>query len=192
MLPPTIPTSFVPHSASASSRRFHIDFTNIFSLISYIILSIVFVLAIGVFLYSQVLSRAQLSKDQELAEAEASIDPATAEEFVRLRNRLTSSEKLLSNHVAFSEFFASLGTLMPATIRFSSMHLSLGDNGAVKFDGSGVAKSFNALSSASTAFAKDGRIKDAIFSNIVVNPKDNSVSFMLVASLDPKLVVFSP
>ena len=57
--------------------------------------------------------------------------------------------------------------------------------------GSGTAKSFNALAVISTTFATDNRIKEAIFSNIVVN-KDNSVSFALSASLDPKLVAFSP
>ena len=36
-------------------------------------------------------------------------------------------------------------------------------------EGAGVARSFNALAAASAAFAADGRIKDAIFSNININ-----------------------
>ena len=53
-----------------------------------------------------------------------------------------------------------------------------------------MAKNFNALAFASSEFARDGNIKDAIFSRLVVN-KDNSVSFSLTASVDPKLVAFS-
>ncbi|OGG93805.1 hypothetical protein A2609_00975 [Candidatus Kaiserbacteria bacterium RIFOXYD1_FULL_47_14] len=192
MLPPTIPTSFVPRSASTASHRFHTDFTGVFDLLMYIALGISFILAIVVFSYGRILSASQSAKDTALAQAESAINPATVEEFVRLRDRLALGNTLLAGHTAFSKFFSSLGTLMPATVRFSLLHLSFDDKGKVKFEGSGVAKNFNALAAASTAFAQDGRIKDAIFSNIVVNPRDNSVSFALAAALDPKLVAFSP
>lgn len=192
MLPPTIPTSFVPHSATSAAHRSHTDLTGIFGFVSYIILGIVFALAIGVFFYGRVLSAEQATKDAALSQAEAAINPATVEGFVRLRDRLASANTLLANHTAFSGFFASLGTLLPTTVRFTSLHLSLDGKGTVKFEGSGAAKSFNALAAASIAFAKDGRVKDAIFSNIVVSQKDNSVSFILAATLDPKLVAFSP
>ena len=183
MLPPTIPTSFVPHATSVASRRSYTDFAGVFGLLMYIVLATALVLAIVVFFYGRILSASQVAKDDALAKAEAAINPAMVEEFVRLRDRLALGNTLLASHTAFSGFFSSLGTLMPATIRFSLLHLSLDDKGAVKL---------NALAAASTAFAQDGRIKDAIFSNIVVNPKDNSVSFALAATLDPKLVTFSP
>ncbi|MDP2651626.1 MAG: hypothetical protein Q8O94_00630, partial [bacterium] len=109
-----------------------------------------------------------------------------------LRDRLNAGGILLANHPAFSGFFTALGTLLPTTVRFTSLNLSVDNKGTVRFEGSGVAKSFNALAAASTAFAQDGRIKDAIFSNIVVSPRDNSVSFALAAAIDPKLVAFSP
>ena len=191
-LPPTLPTSFVPHSVSATPRRFRTDLTSAFGFFSYMILAIVFALAIGVFFYGRILSAEQFTKDAALTKAESSIDPETVDSFVRLRDRLASGETLLVSHTAFSGFFSSLGTIMPATIRFSSLHLSISDSGAIKIEGSGTAKSFNALAAVSTAFAHDGRIKDAIFSNITINAKDNSVSFELAATLDPKAVTFSP
>ncbi len=152
----------------------------------------VLVLAIGIFFYGRILSSEQSAKDAELAKSEASINPATAESFARLRDRLSSGETLLTNHVAFSGFFVALGTIIPTTVRFTSLHLSLDNEGTAKLQGSGVAKSFNALAAASMAFTQDGRIKSAIFSNIVVSPRDNSVSFVIIATLDPKLVTFSP
>lgn len=190
-LPPTIPTSFVPQSASAAARRFRTDFTGAFGFFAYGVLAVVFALAIGVFFYGRILAATQAGKDAALTKAEAAIDPATVVGFVRLRDRLNSGATLLANHVAFSGFFTLLETLQPTTVRLTSLHLALTDAKTVKLEGSGTAKSFNALAAASTAFATDGRIKEAIFSNIVVN-KDSSVSFALAATLAPSLVTFSP
>lgn len=189
-LPPTIPTSFVPHSTS-EPRRFRSDFTGAFGFFAYAILGIVFIMALGVFSYGRILSADEASKYKKLTVAETEIDSKTVESFVRLRNRLVSGGTLLEEHVAFSGFFSSLEKILPTTVRFTALHLSIGQNGLSKIEGGGVAKSFNALASASTAFAEDGRIKDAIFSNININ-KDNSVSFSLSATLDREIIVFLP
>jgi len=190
-LPPTIPTSFAPHSASASAQRFRSDFVGAFALFAYFLLGIAFVLALGVFLYGRMLASELSVKDVALAKAEESIDPVTVEGFVRLQNRLNFSSSLLNKHVAFSNFFTSLTTLLPTPVRFSALRLSLdaADNASV--EGTGIAKNFNALAAVSAAFASDGRIRDAIFSKIGIN-KDGSVAFNLSAALDPKLVAFSP
>lgn len=190
-LPPTIPTSFVPHSASAQTRRFHPDFVGAFGFFAYTVLGIALALAIGVFFYGRILAATQSAKDAALQSAEATINPAIAKNFVRLQNRLSSSETLLANHIALSGFFTALEALLPTTVRLTTLHLSF-HSGVVTLTGSGVAKSFNALAATSASFAADGRIKDAIFSNIVIRSKDNSVSFALTATLDPKLVAFSP
>lgn len=188
---PTIPTSFVPHSSSANTQRFRSDFTGAFGFIAYAILGIVFVLALAVFFYDRILAADQAGKDEALAKAESMIDPATAEGFVQLRNRLNLGNNLLAKHVAFSNFFSSLETLLPITVRFSSLHIAFDSFGVAKVDGVGIAKNFNALAVVSTTFATDDRIKDAIFSKIGIN-KDNSVSFGFAATLDPKLIAFSP
>ena len=190
-LPHTIPTSFVPQSASVAARRFHTNFTGAFGFFGYMVLGIVFVLALGVFFYGRILATTQSSKDAELAKAEEIIDPATVAGFVQLRDRLNSGALLLADHIAFSGFFTLIETLLPTTVRLTSLRLTVGDVKKIRFEGSGVAKSFNALAVASTAFATDGNIKEAIFSNIVIN-RDNSVSFALSAMLDPSLVAFSP
>ncbi len=191
-LPPAIPTSFVPHPASAGGRRFRSDFSGAFGFFAYGVLGLALLLALGVFAYGRILAAEQSAKDAALAKAEAAIDSATVESFVRLRDRLNSSAQLLANHPAFSNFFSALETLLPATVRFTALHLTLADDGTATLQGAGAAKSFNALAALSTALSADGRIKDAIFSGIVVNAKDNSVSFVLAATLDPKLIAFAP
>jgi hypothetical protein len=188
---PSIPTSFVPHVPGASpTSRPQSDASHLFAFLCYGALLVVFVMAVGVFAYGQILKSQQTTKDAALAKAEAAIDPATVEGFVRLRNRLTYGSQELQAHVAFSSFFNALQTLLPSTVRFSSLHLSMDPTGTMLVDGAGIAKSFNALASLSNAFAQDGRIKNAIFSKISVKG-DNSVSFGLTATLDPKLIAFS-
>jgi len=161
------------------------------SLLAYALLGIAFVLALGVFFYGRILAADKIAKDAALAKAEGGIDLATVEGFVQLRNRLNYGETLLKNHASFSSFFSSLETLLPLSVRFNTLHLSFDPLGAAKLEGSGTAKNFNALAAASGAFAADGRIKDAIFSKISIN-RDNSVSFSLSATLDPKILLFAP
>ena len=191
-LPPTIPTSFVPYSASAQARKFRADYSGAFGFFAYGLLALVIVLALGVFAYGFILNGTKSKKDDALAKAEASIDVATAESFISLRDRLNSSQTLLSAHPAFSGIFTTITKLLPANARFTLLHLSLDIRGGAKLDAVGVAKSFNVLSAMSTSLAADGRIKDAIFSNIVVNQKDASVSFALSAMLDPDMVAYKP
>jgi Tfp pilus assembly protein PilN len=188
-LPPTIPTSFVPRPDAP--HRFRTDLTGAFGFFAYAILGIVFLLAIGIFIYGRILTNEQKAKDTQLAAAQNAIDTKTAESFLRLRDRLLSANTLLNDHVAFSAFFSTMEKIIPSTVRFTSLHLLLDVNGATRLEAAGLAKSFNALASASTAFATDGRIKDAIFSGIKVN-HDNSVNFMLAATLDPELTTYTP
>lgn len=193
MLPPSIPTSFVPHNASSpASRNFHSNYGGAFAFICYGLLIVAFVLAILVFLYGQLLAANKSSREAELARAQAALDPATVESFVELRNRLTSGRTLLNNHLALSPFFGLLQRVAPTALRFTNLHLVVDGTGVVRLEAQGSARSFNALAAASTAFAADGRIRDAIFSTIVVSQANGSVSFALAATLDPKLVVFSP
>ena len=189
-LPPTIPTSFVPHSAM-TEHRFRSDYSGAFGFFAYTVLGVVFLLAIGVFFYGRILAADKAAKDAAILEKQQAIDPKTVESFVRLRDRLVSSQALLGDHVAFSGFFSTLAKVMPTTVRFTSLHLSFDAANTPTVEGSGVAKSFNALAATSEAFATDGRIKNAIFSNLTVN-KDNSVSFVLAATLDPEIVSFAP
>lgn len=190
-LPPTIPTSFVPRPTSAASQRFRTDIVGAFPLITYGVLVLALVLALAVFAYGELLSSEKVAKAQELAKAEAAIDATTVESFVRLRDRLAVGQTLLDAHIAPSSFFKTLEGLLPTTVRFTALSFTVDQKNVIKLEGSGIAKSFNALAATSAAFSRDGRIKDAIFSNVSVN-RDGSVAFSLSAVLDPRIVVFSP
>ena len=188
-LPPTVPTSFVPRPAASSVTR-RSNFTGAFAFLGYGVLTIVIALAIGAFIYSQILATEQANTDRELQERIAAIDPHTVTKFVRLRDRLSYGLTLLNSHIALSGFWNTLIAISPSTVRYKSLHIARDDAGIIKLEASGVAKSFNALAATSDAFAGDGRVKDAIFSAIRV--EGNVVNFSLSASIDPELVAFAP
>ena len=188
-LPPSIPTSFVPHPSSAAVRR-RSDLTGAFAFFGYGVLALVVGLAIAVFIYNSILSATQAKKDAELAQAVAAIDPSTVSGFVHLRDRLSSGKNLLGKHVALSNFYRTFVTLMPQNTRLSALHITSAETGVITLEATGAAKSFNALAASSKSFAADGRIKDAIFSSIKV--QDNAVTFTLSATIDPSLTVFDP
>ncbi len=189
-LPPTIPTSFVPRE-SVSHRQLRTNYTGVFGVFAYLVFGITVLLAVGVFFYDRILASTQAAQETSLAKAEAAIDPATVESFVKLRDRLNESQKLLKEHVAFSNFFTVLGALLPTNVRFTLLHIAVDSSGNAKVEGNGTAKNFNALAAASAAFAGEPRIKDVIFSKININ-KDSSVSFGFSATLDPRLIMFTP
>ena len=191
-LPPTIPSSFVPYAKSSGPRKTYTDFTGAFAFLAYGVLAVMLAGAVGVFLYGHILRSEKSAKDAALAKAEAALDPATVQSFFRLQNRLSASKTLLAQHVAFSNIFSDLSAIMPSTVRFSSVHVSVGQTSTVTLVASGVAKSLNALAALSSDLAADGRFKNAIVSGITVDPKNQSVTFGLRADIDPTLVAFSP
>lgn len=189
-LPPTIPTSFVPPSPAAARQRYRFDFGNVFAVIAYGLLLVALGMAVGVFLYGGILEGQKASKDAELTKALEALNKERAESFVILESQLSSGQQLLDEHVAFTGFFKVIETLLPSTVRFSTLRLSIVDENNATLEAAGVARTFNALAAASASLASDGRIRDAIFSRISVN-KDNTVGFSLTAKLKPELIMFS-
>ena len=87
---PTIPTSFVPRSASVERRRISTDLGGLFSYLSYAILGVVFILSIGVFFYGRILAVNKSAKDELLAKAES-----VKNDFEQIKNMTLKNEKLL-------------------------------------------------------------------------------------------------
>lgn len=190
-VPPVIPTSFVPHLGTSvgGSGKTSFGFSTILSVLAYFFLLVALVATGGVFAYDRYLASEQAAKDASLARATASLDKTTIQGFLTLHDRLNTSKTLLGNHIALSGLFDLLESVTPNSVRFSSVNVTIDDQGA-KLQANGVAKNFNALASASNYFGTDARLKNAIFSNITIG-SGASVSFQLTATLDPKLIAYT-
>lgn len=177
----------MPKQPVATSARRQQSGTNIFLIIAAVIAGISILAAAGVFGYELYLKNARDQKSAALVEAQRSVDLDTVEGFIRLKNRLSTVEVLLNQHIALSEFFDTLESRTLQTVRFSGLTVEVNDDRSAEIQMEGVARTFNALAAQSSAIAAEKRIKRAIFSDIAVND-NGTVGFTLTASIDSRLI----
>lgn len=182
----------MPKQPVAAAPKKRAAGVNPFLTLSYLILGVSLLAAAGIFGYQYFLTGVAQQKAQAVKAAQNAIDQATVTSFIRLRDRFTAAQQVLSNHVVLSQFFTDLENLTLQGVRFTNLTLTVADDRTAVIALSGTAKSFNTLAAQSQSFATDTRIKRAIFSGITVNGKDNSVSFNVSASLDPSLIRVAP
>ena len=144
--------------------------------------------AAGVFAYNRFLLHTLAAKQAQLTTAQSQVDENTVEEFIRLRDRLSSGKDLLDNHVVLSQFFDTLESLTLQNVQFTDLKLSVAGDHTATIEMTGTAKNFNALAAQSNAFAANKLIKRAIFSDITLTDS-KAVSFKLTADVDSKLIV---
>ena len=189
-LPPTIPTSFVPHPSGSTSARAdrgsYFDFSGAVVFVCLALFGLAIVGSIATYLYDAYLTRAQTAKDQQVAAAQAQIDQGTIASLITLQGQLTQGKRLLDQHVALSQLLTRIGALTPQTVRYGSLSVLVNADDTATVSLSGIATTFNALAALSANLATEPAIKDAIFSGIGVGK--SGVQFTLSAMVDSALV----
>jgi Tfp pilus assembly protein PilN len=188
---PSLSTSLVPHQQTEGKKP-SFDVIGLLSYFFYVILGIVFVMAVGVFLYSRVLISIKNSKEAALTKQTQALaaQQVQAAAYARLRSRLDAAVGLVDKHTVASAVFPEIERLLPGTVQLNSIHLSFGE-GSPQFSAEGVAKNYNALALASSAFSKSQHFKDALL-KIEHTYVDGSVAFTFTSTVDPVLTTFSP
>jgi hypothetical protein len=190
-VPPTIPTSFVPKQPVEMHPRQSQSGGNALMIVSLAILGIAVLLSAGIFAYGRYLSAQSIEKAAEIEKTQQGVSQETVEGYIRLSDRLRSADTLMAKHVALSQFFDVLESLTLKNVRFASLSITVEDDQSAELKMTGAAENFNALAAQSAAFAKESRIKQAIFSGIKVDSKTGVVSFSVSAKLDPRLVAIT-
>ncbi|MGB4076779.1 MAG: hypothetical protein WBK28_03690 [Minisyncoccia bacterium] len=190
LTPSTVPTSFVPKQPVNSGQRFIKSGSNTLLIVSLIILVLTLVACGGVFAYERYLLGVRDTKSDAVKEAEKTINAESVEEFVRLRDRFMVASSILDGHVTSSRFFELLEKVTLANVRFDSLSFELTDDRSAEILMTGSARTFNALAAQSSLLAEEKYIKRAIFSDIALNEDNNTVSFMLAADIDPRLLTY--
>lgn len=189
--PSTIPTSFVPKQPVRAGGHFEKSGGNTFLVVSLVILGIALLASAGVFGYQQVLKGMRESKGKQVEAALQEVNSQAVESFIRLRTRFSLANAMLDSRVAASGFFDVLETTTLQTVRFDSLSFTLVEDGSAEITMTGTARTFNALAAQSAEFAKEKRIKRAIFSDISVEEASDTVSFSLSADLDKDLLTLT-
>ncbi len=186
---PSIPTSFVPRQqAPEQPKRQYSRANNILAVIAYAILFIAFIASAATYAYAQYLTHSLDAKSQALVAAQASVDESQVQNFIQLRDRLSSAQSLLTNHVTLSTLFDALESVTIQSVQFTTLKVSVAADRSAQIDIDGLAKNFNSLAVQSNAFSTQKGIKQAIFSGINAD-KDSGITFHLAAIADQSLVV---
>jgi Tfp pilus assembly protein PilN len=156
-------------------------------LVSLAVAGVAIVAAIAIFAYSQFLSHVQAAKAAELQKEQDAVSADTVRDYIRLKDRLSSGETLLNNHIVLSRFFDELETLTLQNVQFQTLTVTVAGDGSAKVELSGLAKNFNALAVQSNNVAADKLFKSAIFSGIGFD-NNGHIKFTLTADIDPSLI----
>lgn len=189
-LSPGIPTSFVPKQPVQAPKRKQSSGNNIFLMASLAVAGITIVAAGVIFAYSQFLAHEQVTKAAELQQEQDAVSDSTVKDYIRLKNRFSSGETLLDNHILLSQFFNELESVTLQNVQFTALSIDVAGDGTAKITLNGLAKNFNALAVQSNAVAADTNFKQAIFSGIAFDT-GGKIKFVLTADIDSSLIHMS-
>ncbi|MBL7045628.1 MAG: hypothetical protein ISR99_01160 [Parcubacteria group bacterium] len=187
---PKFKTSFIPKqpiSGTPSKKRS--GGLGIISLILSIFTIGIIALAVGVFLYQQLLDTSVERKKATLDRAQAAFEPTLIQELVRVDNRLKAAEEILDNHVSISALFDLLERLTLNSVRFESFEYAFLEDSRINISMSGNAKNFSGVALQADIFGRDRLINEPIFSGLNLDQTGN-VIFDFTATIDKDLVSY--
>ena len=185
-----IQSSFIPHDAGevkASPLRIQRNgFSDLMLLLAIVLFVASAALAGGVFLYTQYLQTATISKGDQLERAKSAFEPSLIQQLTRLDDRMHAADTILSAHIAPSVFFSALSQATLTTVAFKSLTFQGGDTKhfSVKLDG--IAQSVNSIALQAEIFSKNAVLTSPIFSGI--GRQADGVRFSLTALVNPSAI----
>lgn len=187
---PQFKTSFIPKQPiTAAPRRSKGTAVGFFYLLGLIVFIASLALAGGLTFWKFYLERSIATKDQELAELQASFNVREIEALKRLGRRMEAGGEILESHVALSPFFELLESLTLQDVQFSEFSFGRLMGGAAGVEMTGRGKSFSAVALQSDLFGKSEYIEDPIFSDLALDESGNVV-FTVAATLSPDLLSY--
>lgn len=181
---PIIPTSFIPKRPVMSSEENFSAPRRPFGLLS-MVATTIFLAAIvaegGIFFIERQLVNQKDSLERKIVEARRTVDPNSIERLKRLDNRISAIKDLLRNHIVITPIFQALQESTIRSVQFKKFSYSFdpGRGGFVAVEMHGTAKNYETIALQSDAFGESDIIRDAVFSNLIVDEKKALISFRL-------------
>lgn len=191
MAEPVTPGTFIPHDTVVRSRSAGggNGLNDLLLLCSIVLLVASIALAVGVFLYAQLLQTQSASKVAQLQTAEAAFEPSLIQELTRLDDRMHAADVVLAAHVAPTAFFDALNAATLQTVSFTTLDYEQTSANSITVKMQGVAQSVNSIALQADIFSKNGVITSPIFSNIA--RQADGIHFDLTASVNPSSIAYA-
>lgn len=200
---PKFQTSFIPKkmpmiggATPAAPKK--APAASLFMMLAGIIFVLSLVAAAGSYVYRANLISNEVVLKKQLSERENQFNISLIEQLKSTNIKIDNAQKLLANHVAYSQIFAIISQMTSENVRFMSMDVSAGGDAGdgVKISMRGYGTSFTAV-----AFQSDvlGRLQQYGLGNIIKNPilsdpsldSGGTVSFGFTATIRPDTLLYS-
>jgi len=182
-------TSFIPKKPITSDYSDDGSKVSLLTLLSIIAFIVVVAMVAGIIFWKDSLTKKIDADKQQLLKTKEAYEPNTIESLIRLDDRITVSNQLLSSHLAVSPVFKLLELETLRNIRFKTMRFSYGDNNKVSLTMSGVARNFETVAKQSDIFGTLKFLQQPVISDLNLT-QDGSVSFNFTATIDKTLVSY--
>ena len=189
---PKFQSSFIPRGPAATTgmapRVKEVRGGGLYSYISLTIFVVSLILALLVFGYKLYVKGNINSMGEEIGVAQNDLIPSSAREFIRLNDRIKSTETLLKNHTIVSPLFEFLEKSTVKTVRFSELTYITNDAG-VELIMTGQAQSYASVALQADIFSKSPYFKNVVFSDLRLDERGNVV-FTFRSMLDNSLISY--
>ncbi len=183
-------TSFIPKKPLVEASGRKTAGVSVLFLIALIMFLGAILLSGGVFLYKRLLAKSIESKAAQLEIARNQFEPKTLAEYKALNNRIEAGKALLEGHVALSTIFQTLENITLQSVRFQDFRLERLSEETLEVTMKGQAKSYGSVALQSDKFTESGFFKDAIFSDLTLDPTGRVV-FSVTAKIPSRQVLYS-
>jgi hypothetical protein len=166
--------------------------SNIFFLISFLILIVSLVGAGAAYLWDKKLDRQIIAINNSLNQARNSFDQNTIKEFAHLNDKINAADFLLRQHVAPSVVFGVIGDTTLKNVRFTNFKYTNAGGDKVSVSMSGEAVSYEAVALQASAFTNPSLrnvFRNSIFSDPDLNANGKAV-FSFTTGIDPSLLKY--
>lgn len=165
---------------------------NLFMVVSFAVLLLVFAAAGGLFVYEKAMHSQINSLSKDIDTAKNSLHEENISTWKRLDDRINISKQLMQSHIATSLLFKLLEDQTMRRIQFTSMDFS-SDTQGMRVAINGITDSYATLALQADVLGSESvskYLKDAIISNLALDDQGH-VSFSLTASVNPGLVSYN-
>lgn len=125
---------------------------------------------------------------EEIASKSDTLIPSSSKEFIRLNNRIKSTQALLNNHIVVSPLFDYLEASTVRSVRFTELTYNTTPSG-VELILKGQASGYSAIALQADIFNRGTSFRNSDFSDLSLDEKGN-VTFTYKAMLDPNLISY--
>lgn len=188
---PNFQSSFIPKDPVAAPEVFQKKKAGLVGVLVVSLFIASITIAVLLYFYKGIVKGDIESMQNQLIDAEKSIDKKTISEMSNFSKKLDTIKSIVSKHQVIASLMNNLASSTVSTVYFSDFDYSNNDRGVATVSMKGKALGYGAVAQQEEVLVKNKYFKSVVFSNLNLDDK-GFVSFDLVISVDPQITTYVP